>query len=396
MKIILRFIILITLFNSCSKGNSGTSGSNVTITPPVVTKIFDIGGLIDTVSKTGIVFTSDVQTDGKIIVGGRFHKIRDLIGGYRTSCNNIVRINSDGSTDKTFFYGSGFNNDVVLVKVQSDGKIIVGGDFSTYNGNIVPNLIRLNSDGSIDKTFNLTTSFEPYGRVFSLQPDGKIIGIFKNKGVVQILRLNTDGSTDNSFKYVNTNNFTGTIWGIIRTNNKLLVYGEITKFSGIQKLNLDGTIDTSFKFITTPYGSASIKSLCVQSDGKILVGGMGASLIQLGKMLTRINPDGSTDNTFNVGSGTNNDINSIIQQVDSKILVGGNFSTFNGISKWGIIRLNLDGTLDTSFPDIRGGIQYIHLTDNDRIILNGSFFYEKSSQSIMNFVIFNKDGTLYQ
>jgi hypothetical protein len=66
-------------------------------------------------------------------------------------------LNSDGSVDNTFSIGTGFNNTVWVIKVQTDGKILVGGNYTQYNGNPHSNLIRLNSDGSVDNSFNTGT-----------------------------------------------------------------------------------------------------------------------------------------------------------------------------------------------------------------------------------------------
>ena len=146
----------------------------------------------------GEVNTITKQSDGKILVGGAF----TLYGA--SSYNYIIRFNTNGTVDSTFTIGTGFNNPVETIVVQSDGKILVGGAFQTYNGSNYQNLIRLNSDGSIDATFFSTPGFD--GTVYSiaLQSDGKIVvgGAFEFYNSIssfKLIRLTTAGNYDGSF-----------------------------------------------------------------------------------------------------------------------------------------------------------------------------------------------------
>ena len=90
-----------------------------------------------------------IQADGKVIVGGEFNKYN---GALR---NKIARLKIDGTLDSTFQVGTGFDWSVTSVALQSNGKIVVGGYFSSYNGNPCNNIVRLNTDGTFDHTFNL-------------------------------------------------------------------------------------------------------------------------------------------------------------------------------------------------------------------------------------------------
>jgi len=119
------------------------------------------------------------QPDGRIVVAGYFTT-------YNTASvpNGLMRINGDGSLDGTFNPGgsgpfvSGYHvvNSLVL---QTDGRIVLGGYFTSYNGDEVApdHIIRVNSDGSLDNTFNYGAGRGANGEVFSLalQPDGKVL-----------------------------------------------------------------------------------------------------------------------------------------------------------------------------------------------------------------------------
>jgi uncharacterized delta-60 repeat protein len=101
---------------------------------------------------TGWVNTTKIQSDGKIVVGGSFGSYNGFSRAY------ITRLNTNGSIDNSFNVGTGFNNSVYAIDIQSNGQIIIGGSFLGYNGINCNNLARVNSDGSLDTAFNNQTS----------------------------------------------------------------------------------------------------------------------------------------------------------------------------------------------------------------------------------------------
>ena len=170
-----------------------------------IVQILD-NGTRDTTFNIGNGFNANVrglviQNDGKIIVVGRFTEYRS------TAINRIVRINTNGTIDGTFNVGTGLNNaDAYSIGIQSDGKIIVSGNFNQYNGNTANNIVRINTDGSYDNTFVGSTYFNFISNNAKLKivEDDKIIisrvttynGISTNKS---FLKLNSDGTVDNTF-----------------------------------------------------------------------------------------------------------------------------------------------------------------------------------------------------
>lgn len=191
-----------------------------------------------------------VQSDGKIIVGG------NLTSYNGTSRNRILRINTDGSLDTGFTIGTGFNNVVWDVLVQSDGKIVASGAFTSYNGTAINRIARLNTDGTLDTGFSIGTGFDAIAYALAIQTDGKILvgGIFTTFNGTSsngIARLNTDGSLDTGFS-VGTGFNATSLWTIkIQTDNKILVGGRFTTYNGttknnIARLNTDGSLDTGF------------------------------------------------------------------------------------------------------------------------------------------------------
>ncbi|HKZ77799.1 MAG TPA: delta-60 repeat domain-containing protein, partial [Pyrinomonadaceae bacterium] len=148
-----------------------------------------------------------VQPDGKIVIGGDFTSYN----GDAAAPDGVMRLNADGTRDTTFnAVGPGANGVVRAVALQPDGKMVIGGDFTSYNDDAAaPNgVIRLNADGTLDPTFNAGGAGANGAdvRAVAVQPDGKIViggAFFSYNGNVaapdNVLRLNADGTRDGSF-----------------------------------------------------------------------------------------------------------------------------------------------------------------------------------------------------
>jgi uncharacterized delta-60 repeat protein len=135
-----------------------------------------------------------VQPDGKLILGGTFTRIDGI------SRNHIARVQADGSLDPTFDPGTGVeNSDVEAVVLQPDGKVLVSGDFTGVNGIRRCAIARLNSDGSVDRSFDTGTGAGDNVRCMKLLPDGRVLigGEFTTDNDIPrklIARQNPDGS----------------------------------------------------------------------------------------------------------------------------------------------------------------------------------------------------------
>ena len=337
------------------------------------------------------------QPNGKILVGGGFTTFNG------SSQNRLIRLNSDGPKDTSFDIGTGFNDIVHPVSPQPDGKILVGGYFTTFNDVPQKYLIRLNSDGTKDTSLNIGTGFNNYVNSISLQQDGKILvgGQFTTfNGVPQnyLIRLNPDGTKDTSFDIG-----TGFSYWVSRItlqpDGKIIVSGHFSSFNDAQqnrliRLNSNGTKDTSLN-IGTGFNS-SVNSISLQQDGKILVGGQFTTFNGTPQnRLIRLNSDGTKDTSFDIGTGFNNYVNSISPQPDGKIIVGGFFTTFNDVPQKYLIRLNSDGTKDTSFDIGTGFGYYVYFTSTQpdgKILVGGQFTTFNDAQQ-NRLIRLNSDGT---
>ena len=319
-----------------------------------------------------------IQSDGKIIIGGDFTTFNG------TTRNRIARLNTDGSLDTTFNPGSGANYDIYTTDIQSDGKIIIGGWFTSFNGTSINGIARLNTDGSLDTTFNSGTGTNSFIQTTAIQSDGKIIiggnftsysGIARNN----IARLNSDGILDTNF--TTGTGADNTIWAItIQADGKIIVGGNFTNYNGtsinrIVRLNTDGSLDTTFNPDTG--ANSWIYTTAIQSDGKIIIGGNFTTFNGTTRnRIARLNTDGSLDTTFNSGSGADEAIFATSLQSDGKIIAGGVFTTYNGTTTNHLAYLNSDGSLDTTFNLGTGANHYIYTTtiqSDGKIIIGGYF-----------------------
>lgn len=344
-------------------------------------------GTIDTLfnpgtGADGTIYSMTIQSDGKIIIGGNLSSYNGI------SRNRIVRINPDGTIDTSFNPGTGADGKINSVVVQSDGKILIGGEFTNYNGTSQGHFARLNSDGSIDAGFNSGTSANGNVLSIAVQSDGKILisgNFFQYNGIniYNIARINSDGTIDSSFNPGVGLGYSGSIYSnIVQPDGKIIIVGSFTKYNNvgrntIARINSDGTIDMSFD---PGSGTASIIIACaLQNDGKILI--VGDFIAYNGtnrNRIARINSDGSIDLNFNPGSGVDNTIITTAVQSDGKVLIGGIFSQYSGINRHFIARINSDGTIDSNFnpgsgTDNNGTIWNIQIQSDGKILLGGQF-----------------------
>jgi len=288
-----------------------------------------------------------INTDGKYLVGGQFTSYSGV------TTNGLIKLNTDGSIDNTLNIGSGFVGIPFNGIVTTDGKYLIVGNFTQYSGTTANRIIKLNTDGSIDNTFDSGTRFNN-GTQSTIEPvSGKyLIGGFftQYSGATanRIIRLNSDGTIDNTFD--SGTGFNNGVYNVTLTSdNKYLITGIFTQYSGVTanriiKLNTDGTIDNTFNTDTGFNGA--VYSVALTSDNGFLIGGdftqySGATA----NRIIKLNTDGSIDNTFNMGTGFN-DITyySIFETIDNKYVIGGWFTSYNGDTKNSVVKIELDGT----------------------------------------------------
>jgi uncharacterized delta-60 repeat protein len=305
----------------------------------------------------GAVNSIVVLPNGEILIGGGFTQYNGFSQG------KIAKITLDGLLNASFNQnGAGFDNTVSRIALAPDGKIVVGGVFNTFNGINRRRVARLNADGSLDTNFNYVPT-ENNTNVWDVkvQSDGKVIvsdslspaGTVTNRRDVK--RLNTDGSLDASFNSPGgANNTVETI--AVQPDGKIVIGGMFTAVNGanrgyLARLNGDGSLDNGF----VANANYFVHSVALQADGRIVVGGEFTVLNNTPRRrYARVNSDGSLDTLFNVGSGANIYVYDVALQTDGAILLGGNFTRVNNNSRIGVARLLNSATARRTLFDFDG------------------------------------------
>jgi uncharacterized delta-60 repeat protein len=338
-------------------------------------------------SANSTVIALAVQADGKIVVGGAFTTLGGLPRDY------IARLNPDGTLDAAF--NPGATGAVDSLAVQADGKIVVGGVFTTLGGQPRDRIARLNPDGTLDAAFNPGANNNV--SALAVQADGKIVvvGRFTELGGQSrdyIGRLNPDGTLDAAFDPGADDRIRALA---VQADGKIVVVGEFSELGGqmrisIGRLNPDGTLDAAFN---PGEGTGWVSALAVQADGKIVVGGANMRFGGQPRVdMARLNPDGTLDAAFN--PLPNGEVHVLAVQADGKIVVGGSFSELGGQTRNRIGRLNPDGTLDAAFnPGANNRVIALAVQADGKIFVGGVF--TRLGGEIRSFIgRLNPDGTL--
>jgi len=299
------------------------------------------------------IFAMAAQPDGRQIIGGTFTSYAG------NAINRLARITRTGAFDNTFNIGVGPNGQVNAIAVDASGRILIGGSFSMYNNVQRARLARLNSDGTLDATFTIGTGMAGgVVNAIAVQADGKIIvvGAFTGfNGVAQnrVVRLNADGSRDASYNIGTGPN--ADVYAVsIDQDGKAVIGGGFATVNGIARagiarLTTSGAVDASFN----PVGGVNnaVYAVTHQRDGRILIGGMFTSYngnVPAAR-IARLQRDGTYDASFVTGTGFNSWVYTIAVQGDGKVLAGGDFTSYNGVSRNRLVRLNTDGSNDSGF-----------------------------------------------
>lgn len=298
------------------------------------------------------------------------------------------------------------------VIVQPDGKILVGGGFNNYAGSGKNNLVRLNSDGTVDASFN-TLGSGPNFLVndMDLMPDGRILiaGNFHNYNstmVSYVARLFADGTLDPGFT-VPPNAINGAVNAIaLHRNNSVVAAGDFFLCYGnsqpyITRFEHTGALDTTF-LVGAGFNS-NVFELLVLPDDRILVGGSFETYQNSPSgSIALLQPNGLLDTSMNNDPGlhgTQNSVRNLIALPDGQILASGSFSHHNNVPNPGVARLDLSGTLDPSFaspfyPYAR--VDAVAVQADGHIIAGGEFtdgMYDPNVPGPARLIRLNADGS---
>lgn len=305
----------------------------------------------------GVVRAVAITPDSKVVVGGAFTRMDT------SNWVGIARLRANGDLDASFNPGAGVTNGTVFaVAVQSDKKILLGGDFLVVNGQTRSRLARLNLDGSVDTNFTVTVG----GAVSALlvQPDNRILvgGAFTTIGGAPryyVARLTTNGVLDPTF--LGNANLDGAVSALaVQADGRILVGGAFgnaggSNYNHLVRLNTDGTVDTTFRPGLAADGV--VNAIGVDGRGQITIGGGFTHYDGVVRNhFARLRSSGSLDTLFSIGSGANDLVRAVVVQPDTASLIGGDFTIVNSLPRGGIARIHGDERMNISGVEFSQGI----------------------------------------
>ncbi|MEO7991196.1 MAG: T9SS type A sorting domain-containing protein [Chryseolinea sp.] len=344
------------------------------------------------IQNTAPVTSMTIQDDDHFLVCSE-----NVGGGY------LHRYNTTSLTEDVAFNSSITSNSTMTDVAVYNGKIFVSGTFSMVNGVAKNDIVKLNLDGSVDNSFDTGAGTEDYIGRLSFQTDGKIlpgrtyINSFNGTTTSGLIRLNTDGSLDQTFQapYLNGGASKSVVSG------DKIYFAAATTIDGITqeyllRLNSNGSLDATFEPVpVSEFGSFEIKIALAGNDVIINNSALNGNIFGLskyeanGNRVMNFKPEVSRFGTLAIGD-----------YLDEKLLVAGDFIRMNGVESFGIARLNLDGSLDESFklPTNKGVVRQVEILDSENILVStyAKFFKLNASGEVRPEFNFEHFKNLYQ
>jgi uncharacterized delta-60 repeat protein len=337
-----------------------------------------------------------IQTDGAVVVGGIFSSYQS------NPCMSLVRINANGDIDASYKPRPAFSSGIEDIEVQLNGKAMVAGRFVFVNGEPAPGgIVRLNADGTTDQTFDVSPILWRDGHVSAVgqYQDGKILlgGNFSasiNNGISEytnsLIRLTENGAIDPSFTgytgITKQYNSDGVNDLIIQPDGKAIVAGSFLQINGadrkyLARLNADGSVDDMFHPTGTDYAEPILQINMDSTTGKIVLL-HNSNVGETPRMVEITKPDGSRDPQFDItGKLDKTYVYSAIYLSDGSLLIGGNFTSYNGNAVSNLVKISEDGTMDETFASDASNTQINSLfkTDTDKILIGRYADFDSTS-----------------
>ena len=275
----------------------------------------------------GTVLASVKQSDGSMIYGGAFQSVttnREI---------RLVRLNSDGTKDNSFNVSSGFNGQILAMIELADGSIVVGGDFTSYRARPAYRIAKIDSSGNLDTSFNPATG---------------------------------------------SNGFNNAVRALVLNGSTIYAGGDFTTYRGtaakyVAKIDVSGALDTTFNPTTGNNGSDNrVRALAWDGSALYIGGDFTHYRTVAANRLAKLDSSGNMDTGFS-GTGTNGLVRAIVTDNAGSIWFGGDFTTFQGSPANRIGKVSSGGVLDTTFSPSSGsngitsGSTYVY-----GLALNGS------------------------
>lgn len=326
------------------------------------------------------VFAVHQDAEGRILVGGGFNQVNGV------TAHNLVRMLPGGNLDPAFQPGTGPNAAVRVILEDGQGRLLLGGDFTSYNGLPADRIARLLPDGSLDPLFDSSPGFSSFVESIQFMDGGRILagGLFKTyNGVTRtcVAILREDGSLDETFvpaPAVPAFEYFG--HGAFQSPDGIIVIGEAGNHptNAVFRLLPSGQRDPSFvTTVTRDVGAAGVTDAIVQPDGRIVICGIFNSVNGVPRNhVARLLPDGGLDESFDPGAGADQWVFKMRRQSDGRLLLVGHFLSYDGQLRPYAVRIHPDGSLDDTFdlgtgPD--SSVNAAWVGSDDSVLLGGRF-----------------------
>lgn len=333
--------------------------------------------------------------NGNYFVVGSFTNF-DNKASVAAPVNRLAVIGNQGDFLTAFLFKNGADGTVNSVNRLSNGAYMITGNFGAYNNRTnLSNVVRLNSDGTLDSTIVTVINLTPEKPQNSLDT----VSTF-NGGVDGTIQKSFLDANDNLYIVGSFKRYKKVYYDRSTRDNKVT---DITTMNQVAKLKADGTLDSTYNFNAVTRqsyagGNGGINSAIMQGDGKIILVGDFSTFNGVSvNHIVRLKTDGTVDETFNSGLGADDAITSITYNaLTQRILVAGLFKNYNGTLTNGVALLNTDGSLDPSFQllTVTGGVpSFAGQLSDGMIIISGGF--KKYNEVVrQGFMILNPDGSL--
>jgi uncharacterized delta-60 repeat protein len=307
-------------------------------------------------------------SDGKIIIGGDFTSVNS------TTRQRLARLGTNGSLES---FNPSFNDSVRAVVVQSGGQIVVGGSFTNVNGYSKKYLARLDSDGTLESSYPYDG--EPNGPVHSLalHPGGKVLaaGEFTQIGSASqyyVARFNADSTLDSSFNPT----VNAPVYSVaLNSSTNVAIGGSFSSIGAYTRtyvavLDSDGSVNQTFA--PTPGPNAPVYSVHISDSTNVAIAGGFTTVNNVTRgRFARLSPSGTL---LTQGTGLNSEAY-VTVSYDGGFLVGGHFWTAGPFTREKIVWFNSSGDVDqgVDFGSVSGSWVRAIAIEAGRIIMGGSF-----------------------
>ncbi|MFD1710358.1 delta-60 repeat domain-containing protein [Ottowia flava] len=338
-----------------------------------------------------IVPHANAPTQGILVGGAEFF-------GSGTLGKGIVRLNAATLAQDTGFTASvtqGANaGEVHAIAVQSDGKIVIGGRFDAVNGVARSNIARLNVDGTLDATYTASVTAGSEGILtMVMQPDNSVLiggGFTQVNSTARdyLARLTPAGALDAGFSNPALDNQVRTL--ALQPDGAVLAGGFFNVAHGqprdaLVRLTANGSLDTTF---ANPAITGWVNALYLQPNGQLLVGGSLGTIVGAAREgLARLNANGTLDAGFTVDA--DGSVHDIVSADASRVVIVGGFENVAGTPLRRVARINYStGALDPTLTDVgvlnAGFITYTAFSRSPTDVLIGGWFALVDGQSRSN------------